>query len=310
MKKLIMIALVSVWGFANESVFVDEPTGATTQEPQQTITELINLNALQDSFFQGKNGNDNNILNIQFEPNNTYRVRTRYAMTTLIVLHHDKIAFSSIGDETSFDVKTLGVAKYDLSNMLMVKPLQIGVDTSLTIVGESGNIYSFYLFSTDHTNNNHPNLVVFVSEESERIERLKIRNLEKEAFEKAAQAEREAKALLEQKKNDETKYLTIGEGINTLKIDRREIRRNFEQKGADTLIADDIFRDDKFTYFKYDASDAFRKFPVVYRVVDGYDNPVNSRVVGDYIIAETVADKFTLRLGEEYVCVRLKEQKR
>jgi len=307
MKKLLLSAVLCGFALANSSVFIDEPTNQTPQgESTQTIVEMIDLNALQKSFFVGKNGNENNILNIKFEVGNTYRVRTRYAMTTLIVLHNDTIAHYALGDETGFDIKSLGVNKYDLSNMVLVKPMQIGIDTSLTIIGESGNIYSFYLFSTDYTNAQNPNLVVFVSEESERLERLRVRNLEKEAFEKAAEEERKAKAAQAQALEDEARYLTIGEGINALKIDRREIQRVFEQKGEKSLLSDDIFRDNKFTYFKYDAKDAKRKFPVIYRVVDGYDNPVNSRVVGDYIIAETVADKFTLRIGELYACVRAK----
>ncbi|CRF43827.1 hypothetical protein [Helicobacter ailurogastricus] len=46
------------------------------------------------------------------------------------------------------------------------------------------------------------------------------------------------------------------------------------------------------------------KFPVAYKVVDGYDNPINTRIVGDYLIAEDIAAKWTLREGKIHACVR------
>ncbi|GAA9987556.1 hypothetical protein VN1000_15440 [Helicobacter pylori] len=64
-----------------------------------------------------------------------------------------------------------------------------------------------------------------------------------------------------------------------------------------------IFNDEQFTYFKFNRSNARSKFPVVYKVVDGYDNPVNSRVVGDYLIAEDVSNQWNLKLGKAYLCI-------
>lgn len=47
----------------------------------------------------------------------------------------------------------------------------------------------------------------------------------------------------------------------------------------------------------------FFKFFVIYKVVDGYDNLVNIRIVGDYIIVEDVLVKWILRLGKDYLCI-------
>lgn len=73
------------------------------------------------------------------------------------------------------------------------------------------------------------------------------------------------------------------------------------------LQAKEIFHDKKWTYFKFDRELATSKFPAIFRVIDGYDNPMNSRIVGDYLIVETIADKWTMRIGDEWVCVRSKE---
>lgn len=42
---------------------------------------------------------------------------------------------------------------------------------------------------------------------------------------------------------------------------------------------------------------------MIYKVVDGYDNLVNIRIVGDYIIVEDVLVKWILRLGKDYLCI-------
>ena len=47
--------------------------------------------------------------------------------------------------------------------------------------------------------------------------------------------------------------------------------------------------------------------PTIYAVIDKQDSPVETRVIGDYIIAETINPKFTIKSGDSYVCVERKE---
>ena len=75
--------------------------------------------------------------------------------------------------------------------------------------------------------------------------------------------------------------------------------------GDENLKPEIVFHDKEFTYFKFDISDGFKKFPSIYRVVDGYDNPVNFEIVDDYIVVKILHDSFTLRLGEKHNCIRL-----
>ena len=64
-----------------------------------------------------------------------------------------------------------------------------------------------------------------------------------------------------------------------------------------------VFTDGIFTFFdfgdRWDTSD----LPAVYRVVDGVDTPVNTRIKGTMLIAES-SGAFTLRNGQRTVCVR------
>ncbi|GAA9426286.1 hypothetical protein HpHA283_13470 [Helicobacter pylori] len=131
----------------------------------------------------------------------------------------------------------------------------------------------------------------------------------------------------ESKEIDDGKFIRIGDEVNHIFIEKAKINRGYLQKpkhkrtwwslwlykkpsdDALDIKALDVFDDGKYTYFRYDRDQAFSRFPYTYKVVDGYDNPINSRVVGNYIIAEDVSKKWTLRSGKEYVCVRRDKHK-
>ena len=49
------------------------------------------------------------------------------------------------------------------------------------------------------------------------------------------------------------------------------------------------------------------QIPTIFAVIDKQDSPVETRVIGDYIIAETINPKFTIKSGDSYVCVERKE---
>jgi ComB9 competence protein len=74
--------------------------------------------------------------------------------------------------------------------------------------------------------------------------------------------------------------------------------------GDKSLTPEIIFRDEEFTYFKFDISNGFKKFPAIYRVIDGYDNPSNFEIIGDYMVVKSLSHKYTLRLGERHLCIR------
>lgn len=63
-----------------------------------------------------------------------------------------------------------------------------------------------------------------------------------------------------------------------------------------------IFDDGKFTYFLFDED---TDIPSVYVVDhDGYESIVNTRREGKYLVVERTNDKFTLRIGKSYLCIR------
>lgn len=63
-----------------------------------------------------------------------------------------------------------------------------------------------------------------------------------------------------------------------------------------------IFDDGQFTYFLFDEN---KDIPAIYAVdSEGYEAIVNTRREGKYIVVERTNNKFTLRNGQSYLCIR------
>lgn len=238
------------------------------------------LKALQRKFHSKKYSGYENTKTIAYQANKTHKIRTRHAMATTLIFD-SPIAGYVLGDTSGFSVQELG----EQPNAIVIKPHLIGIDTSLTVFTNDGKLHTFYVFSTDYKNPNDPAFIIYIKD----IEAIKAR---------------EAK----QKAMDE-KYLTIKDGIAELQILKNDIYRGYIQKAKkenEWLLSAEIFSDKKFTYFKY-AKDEMPQIPTIFAVVDNQDSPVETRVIGDYIIAETINPKFTIKSGNSYVCVEKKQ---
>ncbi|GAA8555334.1 hypothetical protein oki1342_14820 [Helicobacter pylori] len=133
------------------------------QENKEKAKQLMDLKALQSVYFSKNRKLQDNNFNVLYVAGNTNKIRLRYAMTTTFIFDNDPIIYVSLGDPSGFELTYPTNDHYGLSNMLVIKPLLIGVDTNLTVVGASGTIYTFYLFSTTYTSKFQSYFSVFVS---------------------------------------------------------------------------------------------------------------------------------------------------
>ncbi|WP_120859949.1 TrbG/VirB9 family P-type conjugative transfer protein [Helicobacter pylori] len=280
---------------------------------------MQDLNAIQGSFFDKNRSKMSNTLNIDYFQGQTYKIRLRYAMATLLFFSKP-ISDFVLGDKVGFDAKILE----SNDRILLIKPLQIGVDSNISVIDSEGKIFSFYVFSTTFTSSKHPNLQVFIEDKNYYSNAfLKPQNKEnvlENALENTPTNNKLSKEEKEETKEKEEETIIIGDNTNAMKIVKKDIQKGYKalkssqrkwyclgicsKKSKLSLMPKEIFNDKQFTYFKFDKKLALSKFPVIYKVVDGYDNPVNTRIVGDYIIAEDVSAKWTLRLGKDYLCIR------
>ncbi|PUU84623.1 TrbG/VirB9 family P-type conjugative transfer protein [Helicobacter pylori] len=293
---------------------------ANETAPAHLNHPMQDLNAIQGSFFDKNRSKMSNTLNIDYFQGQIYKIRLRYAMATLLFFSKP-ISDFVLGDKVGFDAKILE----SNDRILLIKPLQIGVDSNISVIDNEGKIFSFYVFSTTFTSSKHPNLQVFIEDKNYYsnafIKPQKENKENKEnTLENAPTNNKPLKEEKEETKEKEEETITIGDNTNAMKIVKKDIQKGYKalkssqrkwyclwacsKKSKLSLMPKEIFNDKQFTYFKFDKRLALSKFPVIYKVVDGYDNPVNTRIVGDYIIAEDVSTKWTLRLGKDYLCIR------
>ncbi len=287
---------------------------ANETAPTNLNHPMQDLNAIQGSFFDKNRSKMSNTLNVDYFQGQTYKIRLRYAMATLLFFSKP-ISDFVLGDKVGFDAKILE----SNDRILLIKPLQIGVDSNISVIDNEGKVFSFYVFSTTFTSSKHPNLQVFIEDKNYYSNAfMKPQNKENTLENAPTNNNKPLKEEKEETKEEET--ITIGDNTNAMKIVKKDIQRGYKalkssqrkwyclgicsKKSKLSLMPEEIFNDKQFTYFKFDKKLALSKFPVVYKVVDGYDNPVNTRIVGDYIIAEDVSAKWTLRSGKDYLCIR------
>lgn len=286
---------------------------ANETAPANLNHPMQDLNAIQGSFFDKNRSKMSNTLNIDYFQGQTYKIRLRYAMATLLFFSKP-ISDFVLGDKVGFDAKILE----SNDRILFIKPLQIGVDSNISVIDNEGKIFSFYVFSTTFTSSKHPNLQVFIEDKNYYSNAFMKPQNKENTLEKAPTNNKPLTEEKEETKEEET--ITIGDNTNAMKIVKKDIQKGYRalkssqrkwyclgicsKKSKLSLMPEEIFNDKQFTYFKFDKKLALSKFPVIYKVVDGYDNPVNTRIVGDYIIAEDVSAKWTLRLGKDYLCIR------
>ncbi|GAA7151995.1 hypothetical protein HpCHN86_10850 [Helicobacter pylori] len=288
---------------------------ANETAPANLNHPMQDLNAIQGSFFDKNRSKMSNTLNIDYFQGQTYKIRLRYAMATLLFFSKP-ISDFVLGDKVGFDAKILE----SNDRILLIKPLQIGVDSNISVIDNEGKIFSFYVFSTTFTSSKHPNLQVFIEDKNYYSNAFMKPQNKENTLEKAPTNNKPLKEEKEETKEKEEETITIGDNTNAMKIVKKDIQKGYRalkssqrkwyclwicsKKSKLSLMPEEIFNDKQFTYFKFDKKLALSKFPVIYKVVDGYDNPVNTRIVGDYIIAEDVSAKWTLRLGKDYLCIR------
>ncbi|GAA8766076.1 hypothetical protein BTM119_08460 [Helicobacter pylori] len=308
-----LVGFLLVSGALKADDFLEE---ANETAPTNLNHPMQDLNAIQGSFFDKNRSKMSNTLNVDYFQGQTYKIRLRYAMATLLFFSKP-ISDFVLGDKVGFDAKILE----SNDRILLIKPLQIGVDSNISVIDNEGKIFSFYVFSTTFTSSKHPNLQVFIEDKNYYSNAfMKPQNKENTLEKAPTNNNKPLKEEKEETKEKEEETITIGDNTNAMKIVKKDIQKGYRalkssqrkwyclgicsKKSKLSLMPEEIFNDKQFTYFKFDKKLALSKFPVIYKVVDGYDNPVNTRIVGDYIIAEDVSAKWTLRLGKDYLCIR------
>lgn len=264
----------------------DQAFTNTDQEMHGSI-EIKNLDSVQEAFNTSA-ATENIKVCVQSDVA-ICKVRIRERMPAVFKFD-ENIKSWVLGDSQNFAFKAVQKGIFTL------KGIYPGADTNLTVIGESELIYSFYIridsveseYLSDFIVQVKANPLLLQEAESKKILAKDDKEIERE------------KTMQEIKKSID--YLATKSDVSTQDLDF-----NFEiYNGDKALMPYRIFDDGVWTYFQYGDKDLTNtsKLPAVYAVRDGYDMPINSRIEGGYLIAETISKKWTIRSGEVYACIR------
>lgn len=254
---------------------------------------------------------------VKFRGDEVIRLRVREFMPTTVVFPEwEEIKATIVGDKDGLLVDQVS------PRILIIRAGYVGADGGVTVIGKSGLVYPFYVRLEGVESKFTSDVKVTIQAENPAREVIEqaggaAREPERKpaadapAGREGAAAKPESQAGLSHgEREDRRRGSQTGESspdyLTPVKVSPENISFEFTMSGDRSIAPERVYSDGVFTFFDYgsrwDASD----LPVVYRVVDGVDTPVNTRVRGGKLIAETTG-AFTLRNGQRVVCIRPKD---
>jgi ComB9 competence protein len=223
------------------------------------------------------------VRSVDFNPRDTLRVITREFMSTTIVFP----AFERISKIENGDASVIN-ATTPKPNMIVLRPQDfVGVDTSITAIGDSGHVYPIYVRVEGYNSNNMPDLKVNVRVPAPKYavaENAKILNDQDGALSKYKEA-------VTQK----------GDYLEAVTFDPSQLDFNFTMAGNKEIAPNRIYSDGIRTWFDYGNRIKKGDLPAIYAVVDGVDTPINVYREGTKLVAQA-SGTFSLRNGERLTC--------
>ena len=232
------------------------------------------------------------IYTVTYSQEQLIKLRLREFMTTTVVLPSwEMIEEIIVGDSSTFEAVQKG------SHILLRCKEFVGADSNISVIGKSGLVYTFYVRSEGYNSENLPDLRVHVHVPGDIPM----------SFSVSGQKEKGSpiKAALssEERMRDTSSNLEYPSHIAP-KLSRLNFK--WSMAGDSEIAPRQVFSDGVRTWFNFDNGTGKlleqQDLPVIARVIDGVDTPVNTRIEGSMIIAETEG-VFTLRSGEKTVCI-------
>jgi type IV secretion system protein VirB9 len=211
-------------------------------------------------------GNEKKFRIYVYNPNDVYRYIGHYSYQGFVEFDDDEtISTISMGNPELWLFEHLG-------NRLFLKPIADKADTNMTVITNK-KIYQFELTAREAKGIDDKDLIFVV---------------------KFVYPDEKDKNILEFPKapvSDEP-------DMRNLSI----YNFNYELTGEPSIAPVKIFDNGEFTYFQFSKKSG--DLPAIFSVdSSGFESLVNFRAAGDYLIVERVAPQFTLRNGNDIVCV-------
>lgn len=240
----------------------------------------------------------------------SYKLQVREWMVTSIELPRgEEIESVDLGDQKGFQVSQRG------KNRLAVRPVGHGYDTNLLIYGKSGAIYPLYIRAIGFNAVDITDFVVRIKGTvslPEDTADMAVPGISSDDKGKAGNTPVNNKlgGLPDAFAGATPKATQTADFVKDAPFDPSKLRGwgQYRLSGNDdTMRPETVYRDDRFTYIKYgEGKWTQNELPTAYVVVDGIDELVNTRVMGDTYVIESTRPKITLKSGESYLCITYK----
>ena len=210
-------------------------------------------------------GHDSRFKIFPYMENGVYEVIALYDNTTYIEFEEGEIV-SSITNPKDTAWQLLPQA-----NKLFLKPIASNADTQFTVMTNK-RIYFFEMYAKEPEANFDDNYTFYYqftypTEEEQKTIRRYSRSL-----------------------------------LPNIDLEPEKYNINYTITGHNSLYPMKIFDDGEFTYFEF--KDKGGVLPAIFLVdSNNYESLVNFRMVGNYLVVETISPRFTLRNGSDIVCV-------
>ncbi len=204
---------------------------------------------------------------IVYSPYDIHRFTGYYGYQSSIIFAEDEtIETLSMGDSTPWQMVPNG-------NRLFLKPIDQDATTNLTLITNK-RVYYFELYAKEAQDINEEGLMFAV---------------------KFLYAD-----------EDESGSATAAGGSTGLSgpdlTDKSLYNFDYTMSGPDIISPIKIFDDGKFTYFEF--KDKGAALPAIFYVnPNATEGLINYRIVGNYVVVESIRERFTLRHDAAVVCV-------
>jgi len=246
------------------------------QYPELNRQESLPLGAIQHAWDNAEPSAG--IYQVHYNPREVIRLITREFMTTTIVFPvWENIIDEVLGDKSAYQIK-----KPKPNVVVIMSNEFVGVDSSITLVGESGHVYVFYVRSEGYNSENISDIAVHIRVPAPKFE------------------PRDKNALLTADLKDKTDYL------EAVSFDPKQLNFDFDMAGDQSIAPERVYSDGLRTWFDYGSRMGSKTLPVIYALIDEVDTPINVTREGSRLVAQAVGS-FTLKSGKKITCVKPSE---
>jgi ComB9 competence protein len=251
---------------------LDVEAQVSGQYPVLNRQESLPLGAIQHAWDNA--GTNAGVYQVQYNPREVIRLITREFMTTTIVFPvWEAIVDEVLGDKSAYQIKK------PKPNVVVIMPNEfVGVDSSITLVGESGHVYAFYVRSEGYNSENISDIAVHIRVPAPQFELHK------------------GNSLLSSELKDKTDYL------EAVSFDPALLDFDFDMAGDKSIAPERVYSDGLRTWFDYGSQMGSKTLPVIYAVIDSVDTPINVTREGTRLVAQALGP-FTLKSGKKVTCV-------